>query len=104
MKLKAKGTMLKYKKLKNKALTIKRSEVIGISGAKGSLNFKLASAKKNKKSFKKYFSIEPNVGDITVKNGIKKGTYKVKVKIMDYGDSDYAESAWKSVTIKVVVK
>lgn len=104
MKLKAKDTTLKYKKLKNKALTIKRSEVIGISGAKGSLNFELASAKKNKKSFKKYFSIEPNVGDITVKKGVKKGTYKVKVKIKDYGDSDYAESAWKSVTIKVVVK
>ena len=41
---------------------------------------------------------------VTVKKGIKKGTYKVKVKVKAAGNNKYKASAWKTVTFRVNVK
>ena len=41
-------------------------------------------------------------GKITVKKGLKKGTYKVK--IMAKGSANYKASAWKTVTFKIRVR
>lgn len=45
-------------------------------------------------------------GKVTIKKNkrMKKGTYKVKVKIQALGNSNYKASAVKSVTFKVKVK
>ena len=39
---------------------------------------------------------------VTVKKGLKKGTYKVKV--MAKGSANYKASAWKTVTFKIRVR
>ena len=102
--LKAKTVKVKYKKLKKKAKTIKRANAFAVSKAKGKLSYKLVSAKKGKKSFRKKFSVNAKTGKITVKKRLKKGTYKVKVKVKAAGNANYKASAWKTVTFKVKVK
>ena len=102
--LKAKTVKVKYKKLKKKAKTIKRANAFAVSKAKGKLSYKLVSAKKGKKSFRKKFSVNAKTGKITVKKRLKKGTYKVKVKVKAAGNANYKASAWKPVTFKVKVK
>lgn len=42
-------------------------------------------------------------GKITIKKGLKKGTYKIKVKVTAAGNKSY-KSAVKTVTVKIVVK
>jgi hypothetical protein len=41
---------------------------------------------------------------VTVKKGLKKGTYKVRVKVRAAGNSNYKASAWKTVTFRIKVK
>ena len=38
-----------------------------------------------------------------MKKGLKKGTYKVKVKVKAAGNANYKASAWKTVTFKIKV-
>ena len=54
--------------------------------------YKLSSAKKRTKSFKKYFMINKTTGKVTVKKGLKKGTYKVTVKVKAKGNVNYKAS------------
>jgi len=51
--------------------------------------YTLSSAKKGKRSFKKYFKINKTTGKVTIRKGLKKGTYKVKVKVKALGNSNY---------------
>jgi len=60
--------------------------------------------KKGKKSFKKKLSIDAKTGRVTVKKGLKKGTYKVKVKVRAEGDANYNASAVKTVTFRIKVQ
>ena len=60
--------------------------------------------KLTKKNFKKYFKISKRYGTVTVKKGLKKGTYKIKVKIKAGGNTNYKQSAVKTVTFKIRVK
>ncbi len=39
-----------------------------------------------------------------VKEGLKKGKYKVTVKVKALGNSNYKASSWKTVTFKVKIK
>lgn len=104
MKLKGKTVKVKRSKLKKKAQNIKRTKLITVSKAKGKLTYKLVSAKKGKKSFKKRFKVNAKTGKLTVKKGLKKGKYSVKVKVKAAGNANYLPSSWKTVTYKVVVK
>ena len=104
MTLKAKSVKVKYKKLKKKNRYIKQTAAFTVSNAKGTLSYKLVSAKKGKKSFKKKFKVNAKTGKIKVKKKLKKGTYKVKVKVRAAGTANYKASAWKTVTFKVRVK
>ena len=74
--------------------------LIGVSNAKGKVTYKLASVKKAK--FKKYFKMNATTGKLKVKKGLKKGTYKLKVKVSALGDGNYT-GATKTVTCKVKV-
>lgn len=65
--------------------------------------YTLSSARKGKKSFKKYFKVNPKTGKITVKKRLKKGTYKVTVKVKAAGNDNY-KSVVKKVTFKIRVK
>lgn len=103
LKVKGKTVKLKVKTLKKKKQTVKRAKAIVFTRkGKGKLSYKLASVSKAK--FKKFFKVNAKTGNITVKKGLKKGTYKVKVKVKAKGNTNYKASAWKKVTFKVKVK
>ena len=48
-------------------------------------------------------SINKKTGTVTLKKGIKKGTYKLKVKVRADGNNNYNAVA-KTVTAKIIVK
>lgn len=104
MKLKGKTIQLKKKKLKKKSQNIKRAKAFKVSKAKGKMTYKLVSAKKAGKNFKKKFKINAKTGKITVKKKTKKGLYKVKVKVKAKGNTNYKASPWKKVAFKVNIK
>ncbi len=104
MKASGKTVTIKRGKLKKKAQTIGHAKAISVTKAMGGAEFKLVSAKKGTKNFKKSFKINPETGDVTVAKGLKKGTYKVKAKVRAWGNDNYKMSGWKTVTIKVKVK
>lgn len=98
---KVRTVTLKKKALKKKARTVTRTKAFTLKGAKGKLSYKLISVKKAK--FKKYFKVNAANGKITVKKGLKKGTYKVKIRVTASGNSIY-KAGTKYVTVKVKVK
>ena len=98
---KAKTVTVKYKKVKKKNQMVKRSKAIKVSKAQGKVSYKLVSVKKAK--FKKYFKVNAKNGNITVKKKIKKGTYKVKIKVTAAGNAGF-RSGSKTVTVTVKVK
>ena len=95
MKVSGKTASVKSSKLKNKKHTRKRKKVLKISKDKGSLTVK--KIKGNKK-----IVIDETTGKVTIKKGLQKGTYKVKVKVTDKGNNIYAAVS-KKVTFKVKV-
>ena len=52
---------------------------------------------------KKKAQVIKKTGKITVKKGLKKGTYKVKVKVKSAGTADY-KAKTQTVTIKIKIK
>lgn len=101
MTLKSKKIKIKYSKLKKKAQTIKCKKLLKVSKAKGLVTFKFK--KVDKKKFKKYFEVNTKTGELTVKKGLKKGTYKVKISVTAAGTEDY-KSVTKTATCTVTVK
>ena len=105
LKVKGKTATVKYKTLKKKSQTLKVSKAVKFTKkGQGKLSYQYVSAKKDKKSFKKYFRINEKNGNVTVKKGLKKGTYKVKVKVRAAGNEKYPASSWKKVTFRIRVK
>ena len=105
LKVKGKKVKVKAKKLKKKTQTLKVSKAIKFKKkGQGKLSYKLVSVKKGKKNFKNKIRINKKTGKIKVKKGLKKGTYKVIVKVKAKGTANYKASAWKKVTFKVKVK
>ena len=84
----------KKKKKTTKNKTFAKSKAFKVSGNEGTVTFKKSSG--NKK-----ITVASN-GKVTVKKGLKKGTYKVKVKVTD-NESDEYFAVTKTVTLKVKV-
>ena len=57
----------------------------------------------SKLSGNKKVSIKKKTGNITIKKGLKKGTYKIRVKVKAAGNSLY-KSASKTAALKIRVK
>lgn len=74
---------------------IKVGKAFNITKNTGKMTFK-------KKSGSKKISIS-NKGKVTVRTGLKKGTYKVKVRVKADGDKNHKKAA-ETVTLKVIVK
>ena len=105
LKVTGRNATVKYKKLKKKSQVLKASKVVKtVKKGQGKLSYKLVSAKKGKKSFKKYFTMNSKTGKITVKKGLKKGTYKVTIKVSAGGNNSYRVSGRKEVTSKIKVR
>ncbi len=93
---KAKNPTVKYSKLKKKNQTIALKNAMTVSKAQGTVTYKKSNG--NKK-----ITINKKTGKITVKKGLKKGTYKVKIKVTATGNATY-KSGSKTVTITIKVK
>ena len=104
MTLTANTVEIKAKDLRNSGQTISQAQAFTVENAKGTLSYKFVSARKGTKSFNSMFSVNAKTGRIAVQKGLKKGTYKVKVKVRAKGNKSYKPSSWKKVTCKVVVK
>lgn len=96
MTVSAKAAAVKYSKLKKKNQTLLASKVLTIKNAKGSKIFR--KLKGNSK-----ITINRTTGKVTVKKGLKKGTYKIKVKVTADGNDSY-EACSKTVTFTIKVK
>ena len=102
MKVKGKTATVKYKKLKKAAQSLARTKVLSFTKAgQGAKTYTLAGVTKSK--FKKYFKVNASTGKLTIKKGLKKGTYKVKIKVKAAGNSNY-QALTKTVTVTVKVK
>ena len=101
MTAQGKTVKIKASKLKKKKQVIKPTKSLRICNAAGNLKFKLAGV--NKKKFKKYFKVNAKNGNITIKKGLKKGKYKLKIDITAAGNANYLAGT-KSITVTVRVK
>lgn len=96
--IKEKTATVKYGVLKKKNQTLAATKVITFTKkGQGKLSYAKASGNKN-------ITIAKANGKVTVKKGLKKGTYKVKVKVKAAGNANYKASAWKSATFSIKVK
>ncbi|MBQ3370734.1 MAG: cadherin repeat domain-containing protein [Mogibacterium sp.] len=104
LKAVGKTATVKYSNLKKRSQTLLRTKIIGLTNlGKGTKTYTVTSALKSGKSYKKYFTINKTSGKLTVKKGLKKGTYKVKVKVTASGNS-YYKSKSQTVTVTIKVK
>ena len=101
MTAQGKTVKIKASKLKKKKQVIKPTKSLRICNAVGNLKFKLAGV--NKKKFKKYFKVNAKNGNITIRKGLKKGKYKLKINITAAGNSIY-QAATKQVMVTIKVK
>ncbi|MBR1731008.1 MAG: S8 family serine peptidase, partial [Ruminococcus sp.] len=88
-----KGKTITAKRTKN--TTFAKAKAFTVKNAKGKVVFKKTSG--NSKI------TVTSAGKVTVKKGLKKGTYKIKVKVTDKGNKTY-RSKVKTVTVTVKVK
>ena len=101
LKASGKTASVRYSRLKKKSQTIKRAKAIKVSGAKGAVTYEKLSVSKKSASTK--IAINKKNGNITVKKGLTKGTYKLKVRVKAAGGGSYA-SGTRDVTVKIKVK
>lgn len=98
MTVKGKTAKVKYRKAKKKNQTVSVSKILKFSPSGTGSNL-YTKVKGNKK-----ISINNKTGKVTIKKKIKRGTYKVTVKVMSTGSQRFRASDWKSVTFKIKVK
>lgn len=97
LKVSAKTATVKYSAVKKKAQTLAVSKVITISTkGQGAITYSKASGNKN-------ITINVKTGKVTVKKGLKKGTYKVKVNVKAAGSPNY-NAVTRAVTFTIKVK
>ncbi len=103
LKVKAKKASVSLAKLKKKNQTLAITRAVSFTKkGKGSMTYKLVSV--NKTACKKYFKVDSKTGKITIKKGLKKGTYKVKIRMKAAGNGNYKASAVKNLTVQITVK
>jgi len=104
----AKKKSVKKAKLKVKAIPVTvttgqktvltKDQYLSIKNAGGKKTFKIVKVNKDKKKF----SINKKNGKLTIKDGIKAGTYKVKVRVKTKGNKK-CKAGNKTVTVTVTV-
>ena len=95
LKVKAKTATVKFSAVKKKAQTLAVSKVLAVSRNQGKVTYVKAGG--NAK-----ITINKTTGKVTVKKGLKKGTYGVKTKVTAAGNANY-KALTKTVTFKVKV-
>ncbi len=96
--LKVKAKSAKVKGTKKSSKTLKVGKVIKVvKKGQGKMSYVKASGNK-------LITINKKTGNVTVKKGLKKGTYKVKVKVKAAGNTNFKASKQYKLTIKIKVK
>ena len=103
LKIKAKTATIKGS-TKGRKGTLKKTKTLGVTKVIKFTNKCQGAKTYVKKSGNKKITIAKKTGKVTVKKGLKKGTYKVKVKVKAAGNANYNASAWKAVTFTVKVR
>lgn len=96
LSVKGKTVVVKKSQLKKKSVSVKRARAIAVKKAVGKVSYKKLSGNKKIK-------INRKSGKMKVGKGLKKGTYKVKVKVTAAGNSLYKKAS-KKVVVKIRVK
>ena len=96
LKVTAKTATVKYSKLKTANQTVARKSVLTVTGGKGTITY-------TKMNGPSKITINKTTGKVTVKKGLKKGTYKVKVNIKAAGTKNY-KPLTLTRTFKIQVK
>lgn len=99
--VKAKTVKVSAKKVAKKKQVIAKKKIMKITCAQGQVKFQIKKVSKAK--YKKYFRINEKGGQIAIKKGLKKGTYKLKIKVTAAGNAKYKAGS-KTVTVKVKVR
>ena len=99
VKVSGKTVKVKYTKVRKKTQKIWDSEAFSVVDNEGKVTYKLT--KKDKKA-KNKITVSKD-GTVTVKKGLKKGKYTIKVSVKAAGNEAYAPIS-KTVTVKVNVK
>ena len=92
----AKTATVKAKKIKKKKQVLAVSKVLTVGRNQGAVTYVKVSGSKK-------ITINKSTGKVTVKKGLKKGTYKVKVNVDAAGNANY-NKATKTAVFKVKVK
>lgn len=92
-----KTVTLKAKNLKKKAATVSSAKALRCS----STEYRWLSYKKLSGNSK--IAVNSKTGTLTVKKGLKKGTYKVKIKVNTVAN-DYYDASSKTATVTIKVK
>ena len=90
--VKAAAKTVKFSSVKRKSVTV---SAITVKNAQGKVSYKAAAKSK--------LTVNSKTGKITVKKGLKKATYTIKVKVTAAATANY-NSGSKTVTVKVIVK
>ena len=102
MKVSRKTVKIKLKKLNaKKKLTIKKAKAYKIRNAVGKVTYK--KIKVNRKKYSKKFAVNAKTGKITVKKGVKRGTYRLRVSVKAAGNANY-KSKTRKITVIIKVK
>ncbi len=94
----AKTATASFTTLKTKSLTLAVGKVVTFP------NKGIGALTYTKVTGNSAFTINKTTGAVTVKKGLKKGTYKIKMQIKAAGNANYKASAAKTVIFTVVVK
>ncbi len=92
-----------YSKLSKKDQGIKETKIYKVvKKGKGKLSYVLSSVKMDKKNVKNGFAVDKKTSKLTVKKGLKKGTYNVEINVTAAGDKSHKKGTKKLViTVKV---
>ena len=101
LSVKGKTAKVSAKTLEKKAVTVKKAKALTVKKSKGKLTYKKTGV--IKKKFAGKFTVNKKNGSIRVSKGLKKGTYKVKIKVTDAGNKFYAKRT-KTVTVTIKVQ
>ena len=103
MRVRGKTAQLAANKLVDKAQVLKTSKAIKFAKkGQGKVTYKVISVKKKNRNFTKYIKYSAKKKGFVVAKGMKKGEYKVKVKIKAAGNKNY-KAVTKAATFKVIV-
>ncbi len=101
MTVSGKKITVKHKDLKKKDGKFAANRFLKIQDAKGTVSYKFISV--NRGGFKKFFKLNQKTGKLTIKKGINKGTYILKIKVKVSGNAKYTATS-KTVKVKVKVQ